>query len=197
MGGGPTATLIAVAWFCFQTCATLASGAESRWRLSLKAGWNDPSLSLDTVEAAGGGVRASSSAGLGAGISIERALTHRLGIELGVFHAGDEIDVTDVSSSGRIDRASDDLAFRTLSLALHFHPRPDARMDFFLGPVLSWVDYQGLSFDFGDGSAVVRARIAGDWAWGAVVGMNVPFANRRFLEPKNPVWPWGSNRFLS
>ncbi len=64
----------------------------------------------------------------------------------------------------------------TLSLGLDVHLTPGRRADLYLGPVLAYVLYSDPTFRALD--ETLRVSIDDDFAWGGVVGLDVPFGDR-------------------
>lgn len=126
---------------------------------------------------------------LGLGISGEYQFSDRLGLELGIFRASPDINL--VNYLKELDLAahtSDGQAMTPVSLGLNIHLLPEDRLDLYLAPFVAYVYYGDLEFHISetveiDGQTItlqdsIRVDVANDLAYGATVGLDIPFSSK-------------------
>lgn len=117
--------------------------------------------------------------GPGVGVLAERHFNERVGLLFGLLWG--QLDSSYLLDLGEDwERDTDDLGILSLDLGLAFHLTPESRVDLFLGPLVSYVQ-----FDDGNYTALGRSfgtDFDSDLALGAILGMDVPF---------KPDGPWG------
>jgi len=136
--------------FCLITLLALCSPSTQAadpgpWTLRLTGSWVDPSASyavqdpLGVFSAEGGGAA-------GVGVGVEYRLARRLGIELSAVHADLQVKTTINTATARITE-SPDLRFEPITLAFNLHLTPDAPLDLWVAPSLSYVRYGDFHVD--------------------------------------------------
>jgi outer membrane protein W len=115
--------------------------------------------------------------GYGFGLSAERRLSERLGVELrGVYSQLD--DDLWIGANGVAVEESDSRSFWDLSIGLNVHLTPNASLDWYAGPFVGYSDVEG-----GDSLAVDRSlqyEVDGGVSWGAQTGLDWPFGSSRW-----------------
>ncbi len=113
--------------------------------------------------------------GEGFGVSLERLINRRMGVELGVLAAGLDVDLMrDIDDAW--ETVEDDTDFMPITLGLNFHLTPDSKVDFYLGPLVALVQYD--DFDVRVLGEHVEADIDDDFTFGAQVGIDLPVGSR-------------------
>ena len=168
----------------------LCSVVEAREPFNVRAYalWVQPDLDFKRSEV-GGEISADADGALGFGASAEYQFSDRLGVDLGLFRAAPDINLSNYIREFDITaRATDGLAMTPLSLGLDIHLLPRDRVDLYLAPFVSWVYYGDLEFFVDesidiDGQIIrirdsVRVEAEDDLAYGATLGIDVPFSSR-------------------
>lgn len=112
--------------------------------------------------------------GIGVGVGVEYYFTDRIGLE-------GEIEYTEVETTLVFDRGPDwaldteDAGTFSLLLGPNVHLTPERRVDFYLGPVVGFVDPGSLDFETFDIST--SGSIDSEFVWGGKVGLDVPFGS--------------------
>ena len=110
--------------------------------------------------------------GEGLGLSLEYRFNERIGIEGGVdFAQLDSTFMFDLDEAWETD--SDDISMLTFLAGLNIHLSPDAKVDFYIGPVLGFVDLGSATYHV-LGETHSRSYEADDFAFGAQIGLDVP-----------------------
>jgi len=136
----------------------------------------------------------------GAAFSAEFQLTRFVGLEMGsmAFVEDDvtiKIDIND-GEDGLTFFRSDRLGFQPLFVGLNFHLLPGKKAGVYIGPFVSYVRYQEFGVSIESDSDELSDILPGtleidsDWAYGAVLGIDIPFtdgdwffnANARYLK---------------
>jgi outer membrane protein W len=118
--------------------------------------------------------------GNGFGLGLEYRASDLLGVELSTFFG--ESDTGFLFDLGEEWEADDDsVTVRPTTLGLNFHLlRPDAPVDFYVGPVVGIVEYGDATFQ-ALGETFRRDFDGDDFAWGVNLGLDVPFGASRWL----------------
>ena len=175
-------TTLIVALFAVALVGPGAAGAEveKTWIVRVGALWVDTDLEFRQDDD-GASVELTSDAGLGLSLVGEYRANGRLGIELGAQWSENDLEMTlggnmFCGSSFCTVTASDSLRPLTLSLGLDVHLTPGRRADLYVGPVLAYVLYNDPTFRaVGE---TLEASIDDEFAFGGVVGVDVPFGDR-------------------
>lgn len=126
---------------------------------------------------------------LGLGISGEYQFSDRLGLELGIFRASPDVNlVNTIKELDLTARASDGQAMTPVTLGLNIHLLPEDRLDLYISPFLAYVYYGDLEFFISETTEIngeqivledsIRVDVANDLAYGATVGLDVPFSSK-------------------
>jgi outer membrane protein W len=166
---------VALGW----TSAAIAD-VEKTWIVRVGALWVDTDLDFRQADD-GASVRLTGDAGFGFSLVGEYRVNDRLGVELGAQWSENDLELQlggDMfcGSTFCTVTASDSVRPLTLSLGLDAHLTPERRADLYIGPMLAYVLYTDPTFSVLDGT--LRVSIDDELAWGAVVGLDVPFGDR-------------------
>jgi outer membrane protein W len=151
------------------------SARSGAWTLRLVAGWVETDSGFTSEEPAEGiRTEASVDGGPALGLSAERSLGERLGVEFGLLAARLPATLTVSRTEGTFaDR--DDLDVRPFFVALDWHPRRRGRVDPWLGAGAAWVQFGDVRFFASEG-----ANGEDDVGWLVQAGVDVrPKAARR------------------
>ena len=152
-----------------------AQDEGERWKLKLTA--------AAVTSTTGGRIEDST----GFGLAVERRLSRRLGVEIGllsselereaeIFILGEPEGLSSVFSVlPRID-------ITPVLARLNVHLTPDRRTDWYLGPVVGWIPSTELEGRVesleGDSFPVFRIDTESAFAWGGFVGVDLPVGDR-------------------
>ena len=166
---------VALAW----TGVAMAD-VEGTWMVRVGVAWVDTDLDFRQADE-GMEVGLVGDAGLGFSIVGERRVSDRLGFEVGArWNEHDlELQLGGVAFCGStfcLVTASDSVRPITLSFGLDVHLTPGRRADLYVGPVLAYVLNTDPTFQVLD--ETLRVSMDDNLAWGAVVGLDVPFGDR-------------------
>jgi outer membrane protein W len=134
-------------------------------------------------------ISADADGAFGLGVSGEYQLSAWLGVEIGVFRASPDVHLAnEIRELDLIALASDGQVMTPVSLGLNIHFLPKDRLDVYLSPFVAYVYYGDLEFlvretiAIGDQEIVledsIRVDVANDTAYGATVGLDIPFSSR-------------------
>lgn len=117
--------------------------------------------------------------GDGFGLGLEYRVSDLLGVELSTFFgSADSNFKLDLGEEWEMDRES--VSVRPMTLGLNFHLlRPDAPVDFYLGPTIGYVEYGSATFNT-LGETHVR-EFEGSFGWGVNLGLDVPLGASRWV----------------
>jgi opacity protein-like surface antigen len=108
------------------------------------------------------------------GAELEYRVNCPVGIAFGLLSGNlDSMAVYDTEFVWLMDH--DDVDFSIVSLGVNFHLSPRSRADFFIGPFIGVVDYEGI--DFGTAGIPLDADIDGDTVIGLNAGLDLPFSD--------------------
>ena len=142
----------------------LADG-DGNWQLRIVGAWVDPDFDFTDED---DGVRAHADSDIGLGLSFEYRFKRHLGLEAGVIFAESDVNVRIRGPFITPITVTDSLGFRPVTLGLNFHLTPERRNDFYVGPLLAWVNYDDLHLVLDDQRA--DFAIDDDFAWGFHLG---------------------------
>ncbi|MGB5814147.1 MAG: OmpW family outer membrane protein [Thermoanaerobaculia bacterium] len=165
---GPIAVgLVAVTTVLF--LVTPAEAAEP-WRVRLQAAWSTPQGDFREVD--GDEVITADFAGsFGFGLQIERMVSSRVGVELGVLWNESDVNVVIEEPPVRL-RIEAPLRFTPVTLGVNYHLGSGGKTDFYFGPAVAYIFYDDIVLsdpDFGR----ERLTIDDDYAWGFTLGIDV------------------------
>lgn len=156
--------------------------ADAKWKVRGFADWTNlgakSDLFFDDTSTLAAELRWSDTPGLG--VAAEYRFSRFVGLELSAGLARPEVEfVFDVSIpfSPLVDR----LDIRRLGLAVPIHLTPDARVDLWVAPSLSYYNFGDLTFVAqaqADSHTVLEAEIGDEVAPGILVGVDVPLGTR-------------------
>jgi hypothetical protein len=116
--------------------------------------------------------------GVAAGVEAEYRFRPWFGLSFGALLQRHELHfMFDTPSVWLMD--DDDLDGYTLFAGPLFHLTPDRRVDFFLGPLVAYTDWQGVDLDIGSAPAPFSSRVPADFdselTFGLQAGVDIPF----------------------
>lgn len=171
-----TATVLAVA-----TPADAEPGA-GRWTVRAVGVWAETSESYTAPADAEEEIDVAVDGAPGAGLFVEARLGRRLGLELGVLTAALDTEVSLESPAIGRQVASDELTVRPITLGLPIHLTPDGSgpggIDLVLTPLVAYVQYGDLAFDFDALAFHPRFSFDDELTWGAALGVDRPLGSR-------------------
>jgi outer membrane protein W len=131
------------------------------------------------------------SSGGGGGISLERRINPRFGVELGLAGAGLDFGFRTGVGDGDVSTSTDLLVFTPLTIGANFHLVPEGPVDVYVGPMLVWARYSELEvrtdvdgwpwWPFGTDNAPVAAvtwKSDSELTWGSRLGAGFTFGTR-------------------
>lgn len=173
----PLAVLVlaAGAWLAGPAGAAESDSAfEPAWRLRFQVS----SIDFDGNFSGGSGYDVD--VGGAVSVNAEYRFSPRLGLDLGAL-AGGGVDLA--SRSAWLGYAEwhvyDTLTFNALTAGLGIHLTPDSRVDFSICPMVAMMQYGGLVVETGAGRVATGVDFDEDLAFGASLGLAVPFGERR------------------
>jgi outer membrane protein W len=98
-----------------------------------------------TASASPGGVETSISAGGGVSLRLERRISSRYGVELGLSSVGADLDIGTGWGGWDFHSAVDLLTVTPFTVGFNFHLTEDSPVDFYVGPMVGQVVYSGLT----------------------------------------------------
>lgn len=144
--------------------------AGQPWRIRVQAAWSSPQGDFREVE--GDEVTTADFSGaLGFGLQIERLVSSRVGLELGVLWSEPDVNVVETQPPLRLT-VDAPVGMTPVTLGVNYHFGSGGRTDFYLGPAVAWVFYDDVVLgdpDFGQ----ERLTVDDDYAWGATFGIDV------------------------
>ncbi len=185
----------AIVLTCITLVLTLALPAQAatedgRWSLRFGASAAEPD---GTFEDQSDSIFLSTEASTayGAAFSAEFRLTKFVGLEMGTMAFAEDdvtirVDINDVNDERTLFR-SDRLGFQPLFVGLNFHLAPTRKADVYFGPFVSYVRYQAFGVSLGSDTNELSdlfpdtIEIDSDWAFGAVLGVDIPFPDGRWF----------------
>jgi outer membrane protein W len=175
-----SSSLVFLAFLAGGHAAAAADPSDPGWRLKLTGA---------SIQSTGGGGFNSS---VGGGLGIEYRASEHFGIEIGAV-TGRVDDELGFNLFGEEDfTLESSLRVTPLLARLNFHLTPGHKGDLYLGPVAGWVSYGNLDVRVhvpGEGSILAdRVKNKDGFAWGAHIGLDVPFGNRGFFFTSDATW---------
>ncbi len=108
------------------------------------------------------------------GIELERRLTPRLGIELGILQSSVPVNRTIGSAT-----LFGDASVRPITAGLDIHLRPEGRIDLTLTPLAGYAFYDDLRFRI-DGGDIMTLPVNDDFVWGVRAAAGAPLGESRW-----------------
>ena len=157
-----------------------SAAADRGWLARALVGWNG--VSGPTELLVGGGatrVRFGPTDEISYGIELERRLTPRLGVELGMLYSRPQIERR--IDSGGVEGVPlfAEATFRPITAGLDIHLAPRRRIDLTLTPLAGYALYDDLSFRFEDGQ-IDTLEIGADFVWGVRAAADIPLGRSRW-----------------
>jgi outer membrane protein W len=149
-----------------------AVAADEGWQLRIAGAWINPDLSFSETDEYGDQVMVDSDSSIGFGIGLERRLTSRVGVELGLLSGSQDISLRVEAATGEQASLSNGLSFRPIYLGLNLHLTPDKPVDLYLGPMIAYASYGDLNFVLTPDQRL-DVSIDSDWAWGLNLGADI------------------------
>ena len=158
--------------------APAGSETDTGWRIRFYAAAIDMGSESDGFDRNGG---FDFDIGGGLGFNAEYQLSKRLGIDLGVL-SGAGVDLAyDSGWAGHSSRVSQEtLTFTPLTVGLDVHLTPESRVDLYASPLIALVQYGGFAVRSGPTGVRTEWDFDEDLAFGASLGLGVPFGNERW-----------------
>ena len=157
------------------TAPQAISAEDSSWTLRFHGAIVDSSVETRTSI---GGVSSSVDVGGGFGIGAEYRRSQKFGVEFSTLFAG--LELNNSVSGGRGLSQSLEMSMLPLTFAFLFHFDPGGRVDLFVAPTFSVVQYLDIG-TFIDATGVGATLEADtDAAFGAAVGIDVPFGKGKW-----------------
>jgi outer membrane protein W len=162
----------------------VARAQEPGWSLRLNATWTDPNETSVDDSLPEAWIETSTGETFGLALSTEYRFSERLGLELGAqagYQVKVDYDAREKLSGGIIGdpldpHPSDDMRFTVVDVALNIYLFSGG-VDFYIGPVLGLIAYQDTVVRTGSEETPVTISNDGDVAYGAVVGLDIPFTD--------------------
>ncbi len=163
------------------------SGHGKAWLVRALAGWNSLSGPTEVLVEGHDRVTVGATDEIAFGIEIERRLTPRLGVELGILNSRPRFEAN-IDLAPREDETGfyegqhallvSEAAFRPITAGLNIHLTPERRVDLTLTPLAGYAFYDDLSFSF----AGERTTLAvdDDFVWGLRLGADIPLGEGRW-----------------
>ena len=145
---------------------TSRSGGAVEW-FRLQAAWSSPQGDFREVDG-DEVITADFTDSFGFGLQIERMVSNRIGIELGVIWNEPDVNVVIEEPPVRL-RIEAPLRFTPVILGVNYHLGSGGKTDFYFGPALAYIFYDDLVLsdpDFGRETLTVDD----DYAWGLTLG---------------------------
>lgn len=174
-----TTLIVALCAVTLGWAGAASADVEKTWIVRVGALWVDTDLDFRQTED-GSSVRLTGDAGLGFSLVGEYRVTDRLGVELGAQWSENDLEleyggIAFCGSAFCIVTVGDSVRPLTLSVGLDIHLTPGRRADLYVGPVLGYVLYSDPTFRaMGE---TLRVSMDDDFAWGGVVGLDVPLGD--------------------
>lgn len=165
-------SVLAVGLVTFTTALFVVTPAEAAepWKLRLQAAWSSPQGDFREVDG-DEVITADFASSFGLGLQIERMVSNRIGIELGVIW--NEPDVTVVIEEPPVRLSIEaPLRFTPVILGVNYHLGSGGKTDFYFGPAVAYIFYDDLVLsdpDFGRETLTVDD----DYAWGLTLGIDI------------------------
>lgn len=142
--------------------------------------WHLKLTGASVQSTAGGGFNGS----VGVGLGVEYRASEHLGFEVGAVSS--QVDAeTGFQFFGLDLGVESSLRVTPILARLNFHLTPGHKADLYLGPVAGWVRYGDLAVRLhipGENVVVVdQVKNKDGFAWGAHLGLDVPFGQRGFF----------------
>ncbi len=177
------AVLVALAVLALAVPAAQAQD-ETGWSIRLNGMWTIPNT--DSVNTGHPLVQVETTTGetFGLALSGEYRFSERAGLEIGV-QAGYDVQVDYTvrdKMSGEIlgddldANPSDDVRFTLVDAALNIY-LASRGVDLYVGPVIGFITYTDSEVRLGDDDPVFTISNDGDFAWGGVIGLDIPFVD--------------------
>jgi len=178
---GPIGNLYPSRWFTLLivVLAAVAIAGSARaaeddtsWRVGLEFAWLDPSGDFSTTTVDDNTVRSRYDSGFGVGTRGEYQFAPQFGVELSALGAG-SVELS-AGNDGSWVKVS---AVAPLMVGFNFHLTPDRPVDFYVGPMLGLVRYSDVEYRAGFGEVSISVSVEDDFAWGAIVGLEIPLGS--------------------
>lgn len=175
-----TTLIVALCTVALGWTGAASADVEKTWILRAGALWVDTDLDFRQADD-GASVRLTGDAGFGFSLVGEYRANDRLGLELGAQWSENDVELRLAGemfcgSTLCTVTASDSVQPLTLSVGLDIHLTPGKRADLYVGPLVAYVRYTDLTFRaLGE---ALRVSFDDEYAWGGVVGLDVPMGDR-------------------
>jgi outer membrane protein W len=148
---------------------TPAEAAE-RWKLRLQAAWSSPQGDYREVDG-DEVITADYIDSFGLGLQVERMVSKRVGIELGVLWSEPDVNVVIAEPPVRLEIEAP-FRITPVTLGVNYHLGSGGKTDFYFGPAVAYVFYDDIVLsdpDFGR----EKLTVDDDYAWGLTLGVDV------------------------
>ena len=157
------------------TASQAVPAEDSSWTLRFHGAIIDSSAARTSV---GSGLSSTVDVGGGLGIGAEYRISQRSGLEVSTLFAGLEISNSVTGRAGLVQ--SFELSMMPLTFAYLFHFDPGGRVDLFIAPTFSVVQYLDIETFIGGTGLATSVGVDTDAALGAAVGVDVPIGKRKW-----------------
>jgi hypothetical protein len=191
---------IVVALLVIVPSSAVAQPAEQGWTLRFGAALIHSSASHETELSGDAAFRGEAESGWGATLGGEYRFNSIVGLEPSIFVGQLDADFV-VTDGAEIYRDGDRLGMRAFSLAVDLHLIPNAGVDLYIAPSVSWIDFGDMEGYFPELDLREPLTAGDDVAPGLALGLDLPFgdggwafsARLRFwkaesVETDNPPW---------
>ncbi len=159
--------------------AVSAAADQGDWTLRFGGIGVDSDMGFSEVDEDGARVDLSTNTGAGVGVSAEFQRNPRVGVEIGAMQTSNDVELTASFLGMELLTVKDTMTPTTVSLGANFHLSPDARGDFYAGPVVAYMVPNDIRFTFQGESIDVQADNA--TGFGAVMGFDYPFGDQGWM----------------
>ncbi len=154
------------------------AAAEVSWVLRAGGVWVDADGSLRQNPSGGDQVESDADPAFGLAVTAEVRTHERVGFEFGALAVTSQKLGVRVSSGSESFTVEDDLDLMIFGAGVNFHLTPGKKADVYLGPFIAYALFDDLGFLVPGEIAPVRFGIGNEFGFGAVLGVDVPIAER-------------------
>ena len=150
--------------------AVTPAAAADGWKFRLQAAWSSPQGDFREVDG-DETITAEFKDSFGFGLQIERMVSSRIGIELGVLWSEPDVNVVIEEPPVRLGIEAP-FRITPVILGVNYHLGSGGKTDFYFGPAVAYVFYDDVVLsvpDFG----TERLTVEDDYAWGLTLGIDV------------------------
>lgn len=161
---------------CFGVFCCDPASAETSWQLRIGGLWFDSDGASQQVLIDGGRAESIIEPDFGLTATTEFRFNDRIGIEFGAILIGSPELRAQIDSGFESIEVRDSFDMHVLGAGINFHLTPDRKVDVYLDPFIGHAIFSDLVFVVTDDD--VRFGVGDELAYGAVIGIDVPFEER-------------------